>query len=194
MAIIDIINAPFTFLAIRISIRSSPNTLSCTELSLKFPKNIPVSVATIIPELFNPINAIKSPTPAVIAVFIFSGSPSSTILLTEEAVTSTSTTPEMVTAASPCCHVYPILPTTVETKNTVSPSPGAVATGSFENNACIRVPSIAIRHTAVYNPPSGIPASLKNPGITASTYAIVRNVVIPAIISVFISVPFFESS
>ena len=105
VAIIDIISAPFTFFAIKTSISSNPNTLRSTEFSLKLPKNNPVSVATIIPELFNPINAIKSPTPAVIAVFIFSGSPSSTIFLTEDTVTSISTTPEIVTAARPCCHV-----------------------------------------------------------------------------------------
>ena len=72
--IIEINIAPVTFLAISITPKTIPIIVNITALSLKSPNATKVpGFATIIPPLFNPIKAIKSPIPAVIANFKFLG-------------------------------------------------------------------------------------------------------------------------
>ena len=80
---------------------------------------------------------------------------------------------------------------TVNTKNALSPMPGARPNGSLPMNAMATQPIMAARAVAVNTAPAGIGLSLialKMSGFTARMYDMVRNVVIPARISVLIVV------
>ena len=86
-----------------------------------------------------------------------------------------------------------MLTTTVYAKNAFNPSPGASANGSFAQNAIISVATQADNAVAVNRALLSIPVTLKIPGCTARIYAIVINVVRPAIISTLTLVPFLFS-
>ena len=90
----------------------------------------------------------------------------------------------MNTAVKAICQVYPIFRTTVYAKKPLRPSPGARAKGSLAQNAIISVARHADSAVAVNKALLSIPVSLSIEGFKASMYAIVINVVSPAIISV----------
>ena len=73
---------------------------------------------------------------------------------------------------------------TVYTKNALRPIPGASPKGSLPIKAIARHPMIAARAVDVNTAPPGISSSPNNEGFTARIYAIVKKVVIPAMISV----------
>ena len=74
-------------------------------------------------------------------------------------------------------------------KNAFSPSPGARATGRFATKAITRVAIAAERAVAVNTLPQAIPEAERISGFTARMYAIARNVVTPATISLPTVVP-----
>ena len=96
----------------------------------------------------------------------------------------------MNTIAKACCHVNPSPNTTVNVKNAFNPIPGACANGTFATNPITRVPIAAAIIVATKTAFLSIPAAAKIDGFTNKIYAIVRNVVNPAINSVLTSVPF----
>ena len=101
----------------------------------------------------------------------------------------------MNTAVKANCQLYPIALHTVNTKKALRPIPGASPNGNLPMNAIAIQPMIDARAVAVKTAPPGIGLSLsalKMSGFTARIYDIVRNVVIPARISV-LTVVFVES-
>ena len=105
-------------------------------------------------------------------------------------VSSMNMIPSRNTAVSANCHEYPITKQTVYAKNALSPMPGANANGSFAYSPIKMVGSADMRTVVVNNAPLSIPVSLRILGLTAKMYAMVRNVVIPAMTSVRIVVSF----
>ena len=96
----------FTPRAIRINVKNIPNIPKSVIGAAKFPSvTIVASLETTIPTDFNPINAMKNPTPALTAYFnefgiafiIFSLNPVPAIIINNN--------PEINIANNPCCHV-----------------------------------------------------------------------------------------
>ena len=94
--------------------------------------------------------------------------------------------PSQNTAVRAVCQLIPPFSTTVNAKNAFNPIPEARAKGKFAIRPIRKQPSAAEKQVAVTNAPASIPVCDKMFGFTAIMYAIVRNVVIPAIISFFI--------
>jgi len=97
--------------------------------------------------------------------------------------------PSTKTAARATCQAMPIAPTTVKVKYAFRPIPGAKAKGRFAHSPITVHPTkaaIAVANKASSNP---IPVPESIAGLTNKIYAIVRNVVIPARISLSTVLP-----
>ena len=92
--------------------------------------------------------------------------------------------PSMRIAVRANCQLYPIPIHTVYTKKAFRPIPGARPNGSFAHTAITNVPIMAANAVEVKTAPAGMSSSLNIAGLMARMYDIVRNVVMPAIISV----------
>ena len=134
----------------------------------------------------NPTNAINTPIPPVTACFIFSGIEFTTVSRILKSVKTINIIPSQNTAVKAVCQLIPPFNTTVNAKNAFNPIPEARAKGKFAISPIRKHPSAAEKQVAVTNAPAFIPVFDKIFGFTAIMYAIVRNVVIPAIISFFI--------
>ena len=110
--------------------------------------------------------------------------------LTLNAVNNKKIIPSNNTAVKANWYEYPIDKTTVYAKNAFNPIPGANANGNFAYNPITNVAIIDDKAVAVNTAPESIPAADKILGLTTSIYAIVINVVIPAINSCFVFVLF----
>ena len=91
--------------------------------------------------------------------------------------------PSTNTAARATCQDMPIPRTTANVKYAFSPIPGASANGRFAYNPITTQPTKAAIAVANSASSKGIPAMESMAGLTNRIYAIVRNVVIPALIS-----------
>ncbi len=127
---------------------------------------------------------MKRPIPAPIAFLRLAGIALTIASRRLVSVSITNIRPSIRIAVRANCQEWPRPKHTVNTKNALSPIPGARAKGSFAHNDIIRVPVMAASAVAVNTEPAGIPQAVNMLGFTARMYAIVRNVVIPAIISV----------
>jgi len=92
--------------------------------------------------------------------------------------------PSRKTAVKANSHDFPIPSTTVNAKNALRPIPGASANGSFAYNPITNVANREDNAVAVKIAPKSIPVSDKINGLTIKIYAIVMNVVTPALTSV----------
>lgn len=164
---------------------TSPINASRAVPSVTFPSDTSVAgFATIIPAPFIPISVIKIPMPAATAFLRFTGIESiiaSRVLKRERARNSN---PSKNTAVKATAGEYFIVSTTVNVKNAFSPIPGASAIGRFAVSP-IKMEAIAAAIAVAVNTEAALnPALLSMSGLTAKIYAIAKNVVIPATISV----------
>ena len=180
-----------TFLTYKTNVSTIPINARSAGGAISDP--IPTKVegsATIIPAPLRPMNARKNPIPAPIPNFKSTGIMFRIASLTPEIVIIKKIMLETNTAASAVSQVLPIVNMIVYVNNALSPIPGANPTGYLETNPIIihAIPdAIAV---AKNTPVAGIPPSASIDGFTPKMYAIARNVVIPAMISVLKSVPF----
>ena len=102
-------------------------------------------------------------------------------------------TPSTKTAASAISHSIPIpqLAVTVNAKYAFSPMPGAKAKGRLAHRPIITHPTNAAIAVANNASLKGIPETESISGLTNKMYAIVRNVVTPALISPSTVLPAF---
>ena len=102
-------------------------------------------------------------------------------------------TPSTRTAASAISHSIPIpqLAVTVNAKYAFSPMPGAKAKGRLAHRPIITHPTNAAIAVANNASLKGIPETESISGLTNKMYAIVRNVVTPALISPSTVLPAF---
>jgi hypothetical protein len=83
--------------------------------------------------------------------------------------------------------------TSIYAKNALRPIPGAIAIGALAKTPVAIVAIAVTRQVTAIRAGLSIPACDKIEGFTKMIYAIVRNVVVPAIISVFTQVFRFSS-
>ena len=144
----------------------------------------------IIPQLLSPRKAKKNPIPAPIPSFKSFGIIFKIFSLKPETVIIKNTILETNTAARAVSQVFPISNIIVYVNSAFSPIPGASPTGYLETIP-IMIHAIPDDNAVAKNTPdAGIPPSANIVGLTPRMYAIARNVVIPAKISVLKSVPF----
>ena len=176
-------------------ISNRPKSASAVLLSLRLPSvTVVAALGTMMPELRNPISAMKSPTPAATAEYSSNGMVEMISWRTPRSVSTKKATPEMKTAPSAACQGTPIPLTTEYVKYAFSPMPGASAMGYLAKPPIRKLPAAAERHVAAVTAARGMPVSCRMAGLTKTMYAIVMNVVNPARISVRQSAPSFWNS
>ena len=143
-------------------------------------------MATIIPLPDKPIIAMNSPIPPVTANFMLTGIEFTTASLTLNKVNIINMIPSTNTAVKAISQGTFIPITTVNAKNAFNPIPDASANGKSAISPIMKHPKAADKQVAVTNAPAGIPVADSILGLTAIIYAIVKNVVTPANISLFI--------
>lgn len=181
-------------LTINIDIATKPNTESKTVGFVKSPSATNVDeLATTIPAFFKPIKAINKPIPELTANFKFVGIALITNSLNPVADIIKNIIPDANTPDNAVCHGISIPMQTLYVKKAFNPTPGANAIGNLANIPIINVPTAAATAVATKTLSFGIPASAKTLGIKNKAYDIVKNVVIPAIVSVFKLVFFLEN-
>ena len=153
------------------------------EVTLPRPTNV-AGLSTMISAFFIPINVMKRPIPAATAFFRLIGIDSTIASRTLKKDSKINSKPSRNTAVNAVAGEYFIPITTVYVKKAFKPMPGASATGRLASTAIIKVAIAADNAVAVNTLPGFKPASLKMSGLTARIYAIARNVVNPAMISV----------
>ena len=150
-----------------------------------------VDESTTRPAFCNPINAINKPIPTDTAFLRLSGIASKIASRTFVNESTIKIIPSINTANNATFHEYPISPQTVYAKYALSPRPADKANGRFAIKAIHIVPINDAKHVAIRIASLSMPVpSLKMFGFTAKIYAIVINVVRPAITSVFTEVLF----
>ena len=127
---------------------------------------------------------MKRPIPAATAFFRLIGIDSTIASRTLKKDSKRNNNPSRNTAVNAVAGEYFIPITTVYVKKAFKPIPGASTTGRLAVRAIIKVAIAADNAVAVNTLPGFKPASLRISGLTARMYAIARNVVNPAIISV----------
>ena len=122
---------------------------------------------TTMPALLRPMNAMKRPIPAPIALRRLAGMALTIASRTLVIVRMMNTRPSISTAVNANCHGYPIPRHTLYTKKALRPIPGASPKGSFPMKAIARQPIMAARAVDVNTAPPGIDRSLNMDGFTA---------------------------
>ena len=193
---IPIIIAPGIFLIDKAAIIRKPIAASSVSGFEKFPNNGYFASSTlnkIIPPASNPIIPINKPTPAPIAILKFIGMLEIIQLLRFVTLITKNKIPAIKTAPSATSQEYSIFPTTVYVKKTFKPIPGARPIGQFAKNPITKHAIAAAMQVPTKIASLSIPLSAIIEGLAKIMYAIVKKVVIPAIISVLILV-LLESS
>lgn len=176
---------PFTFFISNTEVMASPISAKSGEPEVILPSVTKVaSFLVITPAFCNPMKAIKSPIPAPMAFFRESGMALRMASRKLERVSRINRRPSISTAVNANSQVLPIPRQTVKAKKAFSPMPGASANGSLAHTAIIRVAIKEAVAVAVNTAPLSMPVTPSMLGFTARMYDIVRNVVIPARISV----------
>ena len=135
------------------------------------------------------MNAMNNPIPLGMAFFKFVGMDFNIASLTLNNENTMNKIPSKNTAVRATSTLYFIEITTVNVKKALRPMPGASAIGMFAKSPIKRQATAAETAVAVNTAPLSNPAMPKSSGFTARIYAIERNIVTPAIISVVAVVP-----
>jgi hypothetical protein len=100
--------------------------------------------------------------------------------------------PERNTMPKPVCQDILPAETRLYARNALSPIPGAIAIGAFVKRPVMIVIMAVVTQVAIIRAALSIPAALKIAGFAKIIYAIVRNVVSPATISILTFVSLSE--